>query len=40
MFFDNWILDGYIWSNIVLFILALANLFLFGFRKHNENKDS
>ena len=30
MFFDNWILDGYIWSNIVLFILALANLLFSG----------
>lgn len=33
MFFDNWILDGYIWSNIVLFVVALLNFLFFGLRK-------
>lgn len=25
MFFDSWTLDGFVWSNIVLFIIAVAN---------------
>ncbi len=40
MFFDNWIIDGYIWSNIVLFILALANFLVFGLRKKKSGGEN
>ncbi len=28
MFFDNWILDGYVWSNIALFGASLLYLII------------
>lgn len=28
MFFDSWTLDGFVWSNIALFALALVNYFV------------
>ena len=28
MFFDSWLLDGYVWSNILLFILSVVVYFI------------
>ena len=28
MFFDSWTLDGFVWSNIALFTIAVINYFI------------
>ena len=36
MFFDNWILDGYVWSNIALFVGSLVYLIIGQIRRNNS----
>lgn len=39
MFFDSWTLDGYIWSNVGLLILAVVYYFI-GEARHRKNNPS
>ena len=36
MFFDSWTLDGFVWSNIALFILSVVVFFIGEARAKNR----
>ena len=37
MFFDSWTLDGFVWSNIALFVIAVVNYFIGEARYKSKN---